>query len=186
MVLAAALVAVLALGITSIGGPEKVVETLKRYTLNREQVRVNSDDNIELIENVSEEEVYQEIEDKFGFLPVRMVYLPEEIEFIKAKIGDEIQGIYFTYGKEGEVKIKYLIRPNYRDGSLGKDVEDELLEEYIEENEYTTINVKRYRVEGNEERWSVQFEYKNVFYSILIMDTSKEETEKIVENLIFS
>ena len=38
MVLAAAVVAVLALGITSVGGPEKIFETLKRYTLGREQI----------------------------------------------------------------------------------------------------------------------------------------------------
>ena len=41
LVLAAAVVAELAFGITSVGGPEKIFETLKRNILVREQVQVN-------------------------------------------------------------------------------------------------------------------------------------------------
>ena len=187
VVLAAALVAVLALGITSIGGPEKVVETFKRYTLNREQVRVNSDDNIELIENVSEEEAYQEIEDKFGLVLVKPLYLPEKMEFLEAKIGEEIQGIEIFYGKEENVGIIYFVQPNYRMGSYGIDIEDEVIEEYSLKNGDIQILVKRYLVEeGNVNRWSGEFSSQNVHYSIIGMDMGKEEFEKILKNLYFS
>ena len=187
VVLAAALVAVLALGITSIGGPEKVVETFKRYTLNREQLRVNTDDNIELIENVSEEEVYQEIEDKFGFVPVEMIYLPEGIEFLKAKIGDEIQGVTITYGIQGQAKITCFMRPNYRASSYGTDIEDEVMDEYELQSGAERIIVKQYHLEEeNNNQWTGEFSYQNVHYLLIGMDIEKEEFEKILINLHFS
>ena len=186
MVFATALVSVLALGITSIPGPEKVFETFERKVLGRERTGVDTNDSNEFVESVNEEEAYQKIEEEFGFVPVKLLYLPEQMEFLEAKIGGAIQGVDITYGNKEKVKIRYSIHPNYRKSSIGKDVEDELKEEYEKKNDYKTKSIKKYLVNKKEERWSVQFEYKNVFYSILIMDTSKEETEKIVENLIFS
>ena len=64
-------------------------------------------------------------------------------------------------------------------------MEDEFVEEYIEENEHTIIYVRKYLVDETEERWSVQFEYGDVSYLMTIMDTSKEEVDRIVENLYF-
>ena len=101
-------------------------------------------------------------------------------------MGDGIQGIYMLYGTGENVKITYLIRPNYKISSLAKDVEDQLLEEYVEENEYAAIYVRKYLVDNVEERWEVQFEYKEAAYSMLIMDSDEVEVKKIVENLIFS
>ena len=187
VVLAAALVAVLALGITSIGGPEKVVEKFKRYTLNREQVRVNSDGDVELVETVSEEEAYQEIENKFGFVPVRMLYLPKGIEFLKAEIGEVIQRIEVFYGQEDNVKIICLMQLSYRMGSYGIDIEDEVINEYNLENGDLQITVKEYLVEKKgDNRWSGEFSYQNVHCSVIGIDMEKEEFEKILKNLFFS
>ena len=66
-VLAAAVVCALAFGVTSMGGPERVFESFKILTMGREQVQINSDDKVEVVESVSEEEAYQQIEDEFGF-----------------------------------------------------------------------------------------------------------------------
>lgn len=60
------------------------------------------------------------------------------------------------------------------------------MEEYIEENESAIIYVRKYILDEKEERWSVQFEYKGVLYSMSIADISRDEVEKIVENLFFS
>lgn len=185
VVLAAVLILAMAFGMTSIGGPKKVFEMVKSTLMGREQINVDSDD-ISRTVGMNEEEAYHEIEEKFGFTPVDLDYLPEGIEFLEAEIGEEIQGVHIFYGKGNKVKIGLLIRPNYRIGSLGKDVEDNFLEEYIDENEHTTIYIRRYLVNEDEERWSVQFEYKGTLYSMTIMETSKEEVEKIVENLYFS
>ena len=188
VVLAAALVAVLALGITSIGGPEKVVEKINWMLAGREQTNVDSDDDgIVQLEGVEEEEAYQQIEDKFGFFPVRIAYLPDGVEFLTAKIGDEIQGVTITYGKNGNAKVIYFIRPNYRDGSLGKDVEEEVLSDYQMKVQEVQITIKERWVEkSNEVRWSAEFAYQNVQYYFVGMDVPKGEFEKIVKNLFFS
>lgn len=182
---AAVMVLVLAFGVTSMGGPNRVYEMMKSTLTGREQVTIDSN-NISETADMSEEEAYQKIEETFGFVPVGLLYLPEDVVFMEAEIGKEIQSINIVYGKKDDAKIVYLIRPNYRDSSHGKDIEDDFVEEYIEENESAIIYVRKYLVDGKEERWSVQFEYKGVLYTMTIMDSSKDEVEKIVKNLFFS
>lgn len=182
---AAVMVLVLAFGVTSMGGPDRVYEMIKSSLAGREQVTIDSN-NISETADMSEEEAYQKIEETFGFTPVSFIYLPKGVGFIEAEFGEEIQSINMIYGREDEVKIVYLMRPNYRESSHGKDVEDDFVEEYIEENESAIIYVRKYLVDEKEERWSVQFEYKGVLYTMSIADISKDEVEKIVKNLFFS
>lgn len=182
---AAVMVLVLAFGVTSMGGPNRVYEMMKSTLTGREQVTIDSN-NISETADMSEEEAYQKIEETFGFVPVGLNYLPKGVGYIEAEFYEEIQSINIIYGREDDVKIVYLIRPNYRVGSHGKDVEDDFVEEYIEENESATIYVRKYLEDGKEERWSVQFEYKGVLYTMSIADISKDEVEKIVKNLFFS
>lgn len=186
VVLAAVLILAMAFGMTSIGGPKKVFERIKYVFSNIDQTNVDSDhEDISRTSGMDEEEAYQKIEETFKITPVGLNYLPEDIVFLEAQMGEEIQAIHMLYGVDEEVKISYFIRPNYRVSSYGKDIEDEFIEEYIEENEYAIIYIRKYVIE-NEERWSVQFEYKETLYTISITDTSKKEVEKIVENLFFS
>ena len=187
LVAVAAIVCVLAFGITSIGGPKKVFEKFNWTLAGREQTNVDSDnDDVVQMGDVKEDEVYQEIEDKYGFAPVKPLYRPEGVELLEVNIGDEIQGIHLTYGVNQEANISYHIRPNYRDGSWGKDIEDELLKEEHMTVSDVDICLKQYRVDEKTERWLVGFEYNNASYSMLIMDLEEAEIEKIVENLIFS
>lgn len=185
-VLAAAVVCALAFGVTSMGGPERVFESFKILTMGREQVQINSDDKVEVVESVSEEEAYQQIEDEFGFYPVKLMNRPEDIEFLGAKMGEEVQGINLIYGKNDEVCLSYFIRPNYRVGSLGNDVEDALLNEYSMKVNDVSITIKQYALEDSSvERWSAEFKYKEVQYFIKGTDLSKGEFEKILKNLYF-
>lgn len=186
-VLAAAVVCALAFGVTSMGGPERLFEKVNWTLAGREQTNVDSDsDKILEASSVKEEEAYQQIEDEFGFYPVKPLYKSEGVNILEINMEDGIQGAYLIYGEQDEVKITYLIRPNYRTSSLGKDIEDELLEEYVEENEHAQIYIRKYLRDNKEERWSIQFEYQNVSYSMMIYDTSQDEVEKIVKNLFFS
>ena len=187
VVLAAALVAVLALGITSIGGPEKVVEKFKILSLGRDQTQINSEGDTKVIETVNEEEAYQQIEEKFGFTPAEMFYIPEGIEFLKAKMGDETQGIELFYGNGDDVNIICYMQSSYRTSSYGIDVEDEVIDEYSLENGDVQMLVKQYLVEeSNDNRWLGEFFYQNVHYSIIGIDMEKDEFEKILKNLYFS
>ena len=186
-VLAAAVVCALAFGVTSMGGPERLFEKVNWTLAGREQTNIHSDsDDILQASDDEEEEVYQQIEEEFDFCPVKPLYKPEGTEILEMNMGEAIQGINLIYEKNEKVKMTYFIRPNYRTSSLGKDIEDELLEEYVKENEYAVINVRKYLRDNKEVRWSIQFEYQNVSYSMMIYDTSQDEVEKIVKNLFFS
>lgn len=184
-VLAAAVIGVLAFGITSMGENEKIFGMFKRDTLGREQTQINSSDSVVKETDWSEDEVYEEIESKYGFYPVKLDYLPDGIGFLEVDINEEIPNIYMLYGTNENVKISYQIRPNYRDGSWSKDVEDKLLEEYEVQVQDVTLHLQRYRVENDVERWVVEFKYESTSYSLIIVDYEKEEVEKIVENLYF-
>jgi len=187
LVLAAAVIAALALGITSVGGPEKIFETVNWMLGGRKQMNVDSDnENVVRPDDLAEEEAYEEIEDEFGFYPVRLNHLPDGIKYIEANIGVEVPKIYMLYGKDEEVNISYIIRPNYRESSWGKDIEDQLIEEYDMVVQDTRIQVRRYLVEGEEIRWLVGFEHDNTSYSMLLMHLEEREVEKIIANLYFS
>jgi len=186
LVLAAVLVFVVAFGITSIGDAEKIFERFHWNLADREQVNVDSDDeNVAPMTNVEEEQVYEQVEDEFGFYPVKLDSLPEGIEFIEANISEELPRVYMLYGEKEDIKISYIIRPNYRESSWGKDIEDELLEESEIMINDIEISLKKYRVTENTERWLVGFEYQNTSYSIMIMDLERDEVESIINGLYF-
>lgn len=184
-VLAAAVIGVLAFGITSMGENEKIFGVFKRDTLGRTQTQVNSETGTKPVESLGEEETYEKIEDEFGFYPVRLNYLPEEIIFLEAELNEEIPRIHMLYGDNQDVKISYVIRPNYRDGSWSKDVEDKLLEEYDVQVQDVTLHLQRYRVANDVERWVVEFKYESTSYSLMMMNVKKPEVEKTVSNLYF-
>lgn len=186
LVLAAVLIMAMAFGMVSIGGPEKLFDKIRYALIGREQINVDSDhEDIARTSGMSEENVYQEIENTFGFVPVGLGYVPKGVEFLEAQMGEDIQSIHMLYGQDKKVKLGLFIRPNYQVSSVGKDMEDEFVEEYVENNEYTTIYIRKYLIDDVEERWSVQFEYQKVSYSMTIMDTSKDEVKKIADGLYF-
>ena len=173
-------------GVTSFGEPKKVFEKLNWKIAGREQVNVDSDhEDVVPTSGMSEDEAYDEIEERFEVVSVRMNYLPEETQFLEMAINEEIQNATLVYGNGKNAKISYFIRPNYRLGSFGKDVEDDCIEKYVEKNVSTDIYVKRYLVKNGESRWSVQFEYCETSYSLTIYDASKEEVDKILKGLFF-
>ena len=135
-VLAAVLILAMLFGVTSFGEPKKVFEKVKYGWSQRKQETVDSNhEDVNPTSDLSEEEAYQEIVDKFEFVPVRMHLLPEQTEFLEITISEEIQNINLIYGMDDDAKIIYSIRPNYRTSSFGKDVEDNYIEECVEKND---------------------------------------------------
>ncbi len=187
LVLAASLIMVMALGVTSVGGPKRMIEVVGQMMAGRKQVLVNTDsDKIELIETIDEEEAYQLIQDEFGFTPVRLYYLPDGMEFQKVEIYDEIQSAQLTYRKKEDRGIVLRMQLNYRTQSFGLDNEDEIVGTYVIENEKVCINVTKYFIKDEQEnRWVAQFSYKDVQYFLLVADVGDIEFKKIVKNLEF-
>lgn len=188
LVLAAAVVCALAVGVTSIGGPKKVIEKVQGMIGGREQIHSDSeDDRTKEIKTISEVEAYQKIEDELGFLPVKLFYLPEGMEFKELFITEGTNDADLSYVGENEASIVYSMYPNYRTGSVGHDVEDDLVDKFEKVLNDVTIDIKKYLIEGDQSsRYKVSFEYHSVYYFLEINNLEEQEVEKIVENLYFN
>lgn len=188
IVLIAAVVCALAVGVTSIGGPERVMEKFGRMIGDREQDYMNTDDErTDEIEVVSEADAYEQIEEEFGFLPVKLYYLPEGMKFEELFLSEVTGDADLCYVGNKQQTIVYSIYPNYRTGSIGHDVEDKLINEYELDVENTAINVKEYLIEENQSsRYKASFVYQNIYYFLEINNINKQEVDKIIENLFFN
>lgn len=185
-ILAAVLVLVLAMGMTSVGGPERFFQRMIGNLSGRDQEMIDSSEGIVLSETLDEEAAYAAIEDKYGFYPVRLDYLPDGVVFESVEISDETQGITLFYSREARLGIEVFIRPNYREGSTGLDIEDQLLSEYETKKDDITITVKQYKVlETGEIRMTATFLVNNTYYSLVCYDISNEEFNDILNNLVF-
>lgn len=188
-VLAAALIMALAVGMTSVGGPERLVQMMTRGLSGREQGMINNNDgSVVEMDGWDEEEAYAQIEQLYGFRPVKLDYLPEGVFFEKVQITDGIQGIQVIYMKEDKLAIEMFIHPNHVIGSVGVDIEDVLLDEYIVSNGDTKIEVKQYKVSTNGEvRWIASFMQEKTYYEIMARETIKQaEFELILESLVLN
>lgn len=187
LVLVAAVVCVMAIGVTSMGGPERVLEKFSRLVGDREQDTVDTDDErIDELDAITEADAYEQIEEEFGFYPVRLDYLPENMAFETIDIDENLQSIGMYYeGSKGDM-IAYMMYLNYRTSSVGLDVEDTLLDEYEKDVNGVTLTIKEYSIEERQtHRYVVTYEYQNVFYHLQLMDVESKEVEKVVENLYF-
>lgn len=81
-VLAAAVIAVFAIGITSVGGPERFIEKMKQTVGGREMTQVDSDnDYVANGGEEKEEAAYQQVKDEYGFDPVKIMVKPQKMVF---------------------------------------------------------------------------------------------------------
>lgn len=189
IILIAAVVCALAVGSVSFGDGEKVFSEMKRKLGGREQTVVNSGDgeDIQARDVMNEEEAYEEIEAKFGFYPVKLNYLPEGMQFVESVIEEESQNARLYYANQKSGTILYFVTTDYREGSTSIDVEDEFVQEHNKEKDGINIQIKEYSIKDNEQqKWVINYMYKDAQYSMMLVGINNEEVEKIIENLIFS
>lgn len=169
------------------GGPERIFKEIRWAIGGREQVNVDSDsDRVVKPEVSSEEEAYQEVQDKLGFEPVRMDYMPEGMEFVEFILNENMKTAQFNYHGRNSESIVYRVKANYRQGSVGFDVEDQLVDKFTVYQNDTAIDAKEYLIKDTDDRrWIVRFEYKNVQYFMMINGIKKAGIEKILKNLYF-
>lgn len=181
-VLAAAMVFVLGIGITSVGGPERVVEVMQQMVGDREVTKINADnDEVLSSEGLVEEEAYQEIKDKLGIDPVRITK-EEGMRFIDAEIDEILQTANLLFGMDDNI-VSYIISVSYADESFGADIEDQLIDIYPYTVNDISIEVKEYLIaEGGETEFSAEFDYQKVHYQLTgIM--GKNQMENLLKNL---
>ena len=183
--LAAVMVFVLGLGITSVGGPKRVMEVMQQMVGGREMTRINSDDDEILSFGESEEEkAYQQIKDELGIDPVRLLTNEKGMQFVGIEIDEMLQTANLFFDMKGNV-VSYIISLSYADGSFGSDIEDQLVDSYPYKTDRFTVEVREYLIsETDETEFSAEFDYQDVHYQLTgIME--KAELEEILKNLYF-
>lgn len=184
-VLVAAAIAVLALGTVSIGEDKNILSYLKQILSGGERTTSDSGSTEPVLYD-SEEELYEEIEKEYGFIPVKLDYLPQGLRFKEAVFGSDIQSIYMYYGTKNSTDITYNIRPNYRESSFVTVIEDDKIQEYMMSVDGIEISLTEYNIEeSNENRWSILWTYEEVQYTLNITDMKQTEVEKIINTLGF-
>ena len=187
LALAAVIVCVLAMGITSMGGPERIVRMMTQNVGDREVDQVDSnhtDKENKVIEGEDEEKAYQEIGNNFGTDVVKIFICLPEMYFDSMELDKDKQmaDMYYYYNNK---TIAYCINVPYRDGSWGIDFEDPIDQEYSEEIHGCRIKITKYKPnQKGLPRWDARFEYNNIEY-LLTGTMKQQEFEKILNNLFF-
>lgn len=148
LILAAALVLALALGITSMGG-EKISEIFQMKKYGREQTKMDSDGVIRPLDHIMEDEVYQEIEDVYGFYPVTFGYLPTDMEFQNATFNELLRQIFLIYQGQNEQQMLCRIYLNYSEHAREIDMEDGVIGTSSIQLPETTVVLKEQEVAGD-------------------------------------
>ena len=182
--LAAVLILVMAVGMTSFGGPERMLQFMKSSVGGREVSQVDSSDKNKIIEEEDEEKAYEKIEKEFGIAPVRLWWYPENMEFENMILDTDIQVAEVDYLYKDK-KIEYFVSASYGEVSWGYDNEDKKIDYYCEQVKGTDIEVTEYETpETERNRYVAEFEYKKLHYC-LSGELTKEEIENILKNLYF-
>ena len=184
MALAAVIICVLAMGITSIGGPERVVRMVRQAVGDRDVEQVDSNEENKMIEGEEEEKSYQRIEDLFNIETVKIAWKPEQMDFNYLEIDKEnqIAELYYNYKNN---MVVYLMNMSYSENSWGVDGVDEMTSEFEKKVNGQNIKIKEYKVKGSKEKkYIAKYRYKKVEYFI-IATMDYKEFEQIINNLFF-
>lgn len=182
--LAAVMIMVLAVSISSVGDGRSLMKTIKSMVGEREVVKVNSGEDNYVIEVESEEEAYQKIRDDWAIEPVKIMSLPPKTKFIKAEIEKDLKvvEIYYQYNNNN---IVYIVNEDQSKNSIGVSVEDEIVDNYTLEVNGIIIDIKECEISSTKQRrYYASFDYMETKYFLSGM-MEREEFEKILKNLYF-
>ena len=183
--LAAVMIMVLAVSISSVGDGRSLMKTIKSMVGEREVVQVDSGEDNKVIKAESEEEGYQEIKAEFNINPVKIIDLPLEAKFSKAIIEKELKMGELYYQYKGE-NIVYIVSGDQAKNSVGMDREDQVIEQYCIEVQGINIEIKVCQLpETKKKRYFAHFNYQEGEY-FLIGVMARNEFEEILKNLYFS
>lgn len=184
LALAAVIVCVLAMGITSMGGPERVVRMVRQAVGDREVEKNSTSRKIKTIASEDEEKAYQEIRDAFDTDVVKIFVCLPDMKFDTMNLDESKQVAEMYYSYDGET-IGYIINMPYRDSSLGIDFEDSIEKEYSKVVNDCEIKITIYKLEDNKKSGCVaRFKHGSIEY--LLTGTMKQQDfEKILKNLVF-
>lgn len=185
---AAAVVIVLlagGIGVTSFGGPERVMEMMKRNVGSRKVDQVDSNKDNLVIKEENEEQAYQKIKDELGIKPVRLAIRPKGFKYkwIKIEKDAQISEIMYQYKEEN---ILYTISAMQSNNSMGLDADDKEVDKYMKKVNGVNISIQEYITsESKKKKYIAKFKYGGTGYYLAgIMP--RDEFINLLKNLHFS
>lgn len=181
--LAAVLVVVLGMGLTSVGRKSIIVDVFQKKFGSGEKTYINTEE-IDDTEGITEQEAYNEIEEVLGTKVVRIIYKPENTRFLEMQLDQELQEAVLYY-LVGDNVLSYRIVTRYIESSIGMDIQDKLIQQYKLPLLETDVLISEYEIQKSEQlEYTAKFEYNNMKYFIQgIMN--QDDFENIIKNLIF-
>ena len=181
---AAAVLLVLTVGITSIGGAERIGSVMELIIGNRKVVQVDSDEKNKVSENEEEENAYQKIRDTFGVEPVKLIRLEKSMKFLQMDLDENLQVAEMLY-QYNEKNFLYVVSAGYYNSSFGFDTDDKIIDKDIVEVDGNDIELIEYQVKQTGTiKCSAHFTYQKLEY-FLTGKLEIEEFKKILKNLYF-
>jgi len=182
--LAAVLMLVLAMGVSSMGGTQRVVEMMKNIVGTREVVQVDTDEDNYIVEIDKEEEAYQEMKDVFGVDPVKPIHWPEGTVFVSSKIDEKLLMAELIYEYNDEV-VCYYVSTHFTDSSWGLDIEDTITDNYFVNTDIGEVEIKEFETpETKTKRYMANYNYNSLEY-FLIGTMEKADFDILIKNLNF-
>ena len=181
--LAAVLVIVLGVGLTSVGGKKIIADVFQRNFGDSEKTFVDTEE-IKPAEIMTEYEAYVEIEKVFGTKIVHMGDKPDAAKFLEVQIDKEMQESILYYSIENRI-FSFKIEFPYSESSQGMEIQDELIREYVLELPETDVSISEYKIQDTDElEYTASFTYKDHEYFLQGI-LNQEDFEKIIKNLNF-
>lgn len=184
-VVAATMVLVLGIGMTSLGGRPYWLKVVDLVLGNENTVKVNTEGEDRLgTTKVDEKEAYEQIKEELGIEPVQLQYMPAGMEFDKCIVEKELgtATLYYTYKRK---VIQYEMYMQHTNGSYSISQEDNYKNSYQLWGGEVLINIKELEtINSKEKEFFAIFEHQNAMYRVIGI-IEKEEFEKILKNLYF-
>lgn len=183
---AAVLVCVFGVSVRSEAGRAYFMKMWNFVSGNELSIKINKTGTGDVIRSLSEDEerMNQEIEEKLGVAPVRMLYIPENMVFQNYSINLEIYNCIEIYEIDG-LNFNVQIFNKRNKNSLGQKFDGELA--YTIETRTKQMQVPVYKIKDDEgkDMFIAQFEYDEGYY-IISSSIDKEKFTKILQNIEIS
>lgn len=180
---AAVLVCMFGVSVRSEAGRAYFMKMWNFVSGNELSIKINKTGTGDVIRSLSEDEerMNQEIEEKLGVAPIRMLYIPENMIFQNYSINLEIYNCIEIYEIDG-LNFNIQIFNKRNKNSLGQKFDGELA--YTIETGTKQMQVPVYKIKDDEgkDMFIAQFEYDEGYY-IISSSISKEKFTKILQNI---
>lgn len=180
---AAVLVCVFGVSVQSEAGRAYFMKMWNFVSGNELSIKINKTGTGDVIRSLSEDEerMNQEIEEKLGIAPVRMLYIPENMSFLTYSINKEIRNCIETYEVNGNNFNIQIFCQNDNDCLIQR-FDGELIDKVITNTKQMEIPVYKIVDENNKNMFIAQFEEEEVYY-VISSSIDKEEFTKILRNI---